>query len=471
MRRSRDLRAAFVHRLFARQASYSTDDSSLRSLLASLEAIPRPSGYQEGDDLHMLVADANTNVTVRLEYEKRELLRDCHFLAGGMTALLEVLRCQHDKMMQTAINWLEPSMPSWSDCIERAMIVMRVASTADHRQERHSCKPFQNLIADRDGTTNNYCDRYASSVQSAYNAVWLSEFAQICTENSILLTAAPLGGRPSADGLLELCTMPDVNITYAGSKGREYLDRSTKEVVKVEPLPHDVGELLDVLHQRLAALCLRPGNTKFACLGSGLQHKCGELTMAHNDPACNVSDFESNRFKAEVRHLVDEMDPLGKVLELQCTATDIEISTRSTHSGPSFNKSNGVMCLDSRLCLNVAEGPNLVCGDTPSDLPMLRATLDLMTKPCDEHDTIRLASKLAVLFIISPDQHTRTPYLASEVCALCAAHGAHCAILPSPDVLMAAMARFTQEVANGATLASRVGQHVPTRSTPMSCTL
>lgn len=58
-------------------------------------------------------------------------------------------------------------------------------------------KPFRNLITDRDGTTNNYCDRYASSVQplgrmglskgpvrSAYNAAWLSNFSRHCVDNA-----------------------------------------------------------------------------------------------------------------------------------------------------------------------------------------------------------------------------------------------------------------------------------------------
>jgi hypothetical protein len=37
---------------------------------------------------------------------------------------------------------------------------------------------FGNLISDRDGTINNYCGRYLSSVQSVYNGVFLTRFAQ-----------------------------------------------------------------------------------------------------------------------------------------------------------------------------------------------------------------------------------------------------------------------------------------------------
>lgn len=51
---------------------------------------------------------------------------------------------------------------------------------------------FQNLITDRDGTINNYCGRYKSSIQSAYNSVFLSCFALFCCVNAAILTAAPL---------------------------------------------------------------------------------------------------------------------------------------------------------------------------------------------------------------------------------------------------------------------------------------
>ncbi|CAJ1409536.1 unnamed protein product [Effrenium voratum] len=45
----------------------------------------------------------------------------------------------------------------------------------------------------------------------------------------------------------------------------------------------------------------RPGNTKFLGLGSGLQRKFGEVTMARNDPAGTVPEPESRRFMAAVR--------------------------------------------------------------------------------------------------------------------------------------------------------------------------
>jgi hypothetical protein len=402
----------------------------------------------------VLVADSNTHVTVRLEYEKRELLRDIHFLNGGETALLEVLRCQHEKMRSVNANsqWVEPQLPSWSDSIESAMVAMRAASATRHAQGQGNSPPFCNFITDRDGTTNNYCDRYSSSVQSAYNAVWVSEFAQRCVENTILITAAPLGGRPNSQGLLELCTMPNGFVTYAGSKGREYYDNTKNAIVEVEPTPLATAKLLDTLHGRLATLCMQPCNSKFLGIGSGLQYKCGELTMSHNDPARSVSPSESSRFKHEVQHLIHEFDPEGHVLNVHDTGTDIDVCLRAATASPLFTKSNGMIGLDQRLRLGVADGPNLICGDTPSDLPMVKAALHLMGQD---------ASSLAVLFVISPEQYRTTPALASEIRTLCAESGAHCAFVPSPDILVAALAQFTKEVTRGVTIASLVGPSVP----------
>ena len=94
---------------------------------------------------------------------------------------------------------VEKEIPVWEVIVQRSLDVLH-RTAAQGRS-----KPFRNLITDRDGTTNNYCDRYASSVQSAYNAAWLSNFSRHCVDNAVFITAAPLGGRPSAEGLMELC--------------------------------------------------------------------------------------------------------------------------------------------------------------------------------------------------------------------------------------------------------------------------
>merc|ERR1719433_2407463 len=103
-----------------------------------------------------------------------------------------------------------------------------------------------------------------------------------------------------------------------------------------------------------------------------------------------------------------------------------------------FKKGNGLLGLDRKLNLGVALGPNLVCGDTASDVPMVEAALSLMSQR---------AAGLAVLFVVTPAQRDRTPGLGGRVRSLCSTAGAHCAVLPSPDVLIAALTRFTREAA------------------------
>jgi len=415
----------------------------------------------------------------------------------GETALSELLRSRYEAQFRDSVSSCR--MEPWSvilDTAERALDAAVASSEVDG--EKRS-KPFRNFITDRDGTTNNYCDRYSSCVQSAYNAAWLCHFAQHCTENALVVTAAPLGGRPSAEGLMELCVAPRGVFTYTGSKGREYFNPTAQRVFGVEVLPKEQRELVEELHRRLLALCAQPGNTKFLGIGSGLQRKFGEVTMGRNDPAGTVPDQESRRFMAAVRRVKEELDPDGTALDVHDTGTDLEIFPRAFGSRESFDKGSGVKCLDEKLQLNIAEGPNLICGDTSSDVPMIVAVLELM---CGEHmirtwqevmnreenpdeplpdevcneavaeltseeleqrakdEAERLAraaeeeriaqeagSKIVVLFVVTPEQHEKTPTLSQKVRRWCELSGAHCAILPSCDVLVATLRNYANKVA------------------------
>jgi hypothetical protein len=299
-------------------------------------------------------------------------------------------------------------------------------------------RAFRNFITDRDGTINNYCDRYMSSVQSLYNAMWVGTFARRCAENTLLITAAPLGGRQGSEGLVELCAMDPNMVKYAGSKGREYYDHVARKVVEIEPLPVETQELLDNVQSRLVSLCSQVGNSVFLGIGSGFQRKFGEITVARNDPTGSISDETSHRFMADVQKVVRDIDPEGVLLDMHDTGTDIEIFPRMADGRSSFNKGIGIRALDKQLGLRISEGPNLVCGDTSSDVPMIESALSLMADTSPH--------SLAVLFVITPEQDKRSPTLAKKVRTLCSESGAHCAILPSSDVLVAALAQYAKEM-------------------------
>jgi len=621
MRRSRFLRVEVLRRLLGDGEGDYKDETltqPLRNALDQLRSVPRPPGWRKGDgeDLHILKADATTRAHVLLEYEKRELIRDIAFLeerfvkfdgrisAGedicsksmtvqqakdecvrlpgcrgfcfqgdaanlgnaevmiyfkgeweleqtvepwtsyrfedGEVSLLEMLRESHDqKFMGKNIGSTNGPVLSWDESLKDAVSVLKAAArgsqgwdgedrpspplsrcvssserreTAAREKENEdrasssSTKPFRNFITDRDGTTNNYCDRYASSVQSAYNAAWLGHFAKHCTENAVIITAAPLGGRPSAEGLMELSVAPRGVLTYTGSKGREYFDYTTQRVLEAEVLPSDQREMVEELHRRIHHLCGQPGNAKFLGIGSGLQRKFGEVTMARNDPAGTIPEPESRRFMADVRRIKEEMDPDGTDLDLHDTNTDLEIFPRVVGGRASFDKGSGVKCLDKKLKLQVGLGPNLICGDTDSDVVMIEAALALMcgekmvevwlsqmredegpgepgledvaasvmgglTRQDSEHffgeltdeeqaelERVELereeeeqqarenASQLAVLFVNPPAQHSKKPKIANRVQTLCQLSGAQCALVPSPDVLVAALAQYANEI-------------------------
>merc|ERR1712194_370908 len=72
--------------------------------------------------------------------------------------------------------------------------------------------------------------------------------------------------------------------------------------------------------------------------------------------------------------------------DLHDTGTDMELFPRIPGGRPSFDKGNGVLVLDTKLKLDTVEGPNVVCGDTDSDIAMVEATLKLM---CGE-DMVRI---------------------------------------------------------------------------------
>jgi len=56
------------------------------------------------------------------------------------------------------------------------------------------------------------------------------------------------------------------------------------------------------------------------------------------------------------------------------------------------------------------------------------------------------ASKLAVVFVITPKEHMKNPWFARKLKRMCELSGAHCAIVPSPDMLVASLAQYAVEV-------------------------
>ena len=313
---------------------------SLDMALDALKAIPAGTDGAEVD------LDESRKITIDLGYEITELDKDIRFLTYGEEAFDRYLRELH---------------PTLEDQVRAGVTML-------------SPLHLRNLITDRDGTVNNYCGRYLSSIQSVYNSVYLSRFARACTENAVILTSAPLEN----GGLVDITTIPNGIVINAGSKGREYRDLDfERHTLAVDRSQQDK---LDGLNSRLLKILETPQYEKFGLIGSAFQQKFGQTTIARQDVTQSVPEDESADFLKILEKLVAELDPDERFFRIEDTGLDVEIiltvpSDGSTEGLTDFSKGNGVGFLNVQLGLDLANGPNLVCGDTGSDVPMLEECL------------------------------------------------------------------------------------------------
>lgn len=323
----------------------------LREILAALQAAPAAMDGRGGVRLGL---DGGRTIVTSIKYEVSELEKDLAFLAQGEDALVALMRAQ---------------CPGFDAQVERV-----VATLQQHGS-------FRAFLTDRDGTVNNYCDRYLTSVQSAYNAVFLQRFVDRCSRGSVILTSAPLGGPGAKDrGIVDISVMPGAgSLVLAGSKGRTFLANGA---VRRLDIPAEQQAALDRLNERLLRMIREPSNVKFGLIGSGLQFKFGNTTVARQDVNRSVPEEESRAWLQRLRETVHDVDPSGKLFRIEDTGLDVELilTVGSGSAARDFSKGDGVAFIDEQLKLGLADGPTLVCGDTSSDLPMLAAVLDRATR-------------------------------------------------------------------------------------------
>ena len=356
----------------------SEDVEILSAALEKLRAVPGSGGR------HRLGLGGGKSIDLDLSYEIGELEKDQFFLSHT-----------EDDFNRR----MEKIHPGFADHMEEGSRFL-------------AGRRFRSFITDRDGTVNNYCGRYLSSIQSAYNGVFLSRFASGSVGHAVLLTSAPLADQ----GLIDISVMPPGVFIYAGSKGRELL-REDGGVSRF-PVEPEKQRLLDRLNERLKGLLKLPEHEAFGLIGSGLQFKFGQTTVARQDMNGSILQEESERFLGTIRDLVSELDPEGRVFRIEDTGKDIEIILTVESGGregvvKDFDKGDGVTFLSETLGLELERGPNLICGDTRSDLPMVEASLT------------RTGETWAIFV-------TRDEALQQEVRDLCP----NALILPEPDMLV-----------------------------------
>ncbi len=341
---TRELREPVVKNIIKQRTVGQSVIESLKNALYSLETI-----YIDDDTGHRLLRlDGKKQIEVDLTYEIRELQKDIYYLEYG-----------EDKF----IDYLAKFIPDFRLFVNQGFNLLRG-------------KHFNAFITDRDGTTNNYCGRYRSSVQPIYNSVFLTRFAKNCCRFPIIITSAPL----KDFGILNVSINPSNTFVYAGSKGREFIDLDGE--FNSFPIDEAKQKMIRLLNNRMLVLLQDPNFEKFNFIGSALQIKFGQTTVARQDISRSIKDEESRAFLEKVKSIVREIDPTGRNFRIEDTGLDIEIIlTIDMKTGEStikdFDKGDGLSFISGKLDLEKHAGPNLVCGDTPSDIPMLKKAMEM----------------------------------------------------------------------------------------------
>jgi len=205
--------------------------NSFEGALLSLEQIPK------SVDKVRLQLDDQREIETDISYEINELKKDIFYLQKGEKAFMTHLSTLH----QDFTTWVEKGMSLIKDL------------------------QFNCFITDRDGTINNCCARYQTSVQSIYNAVFLTRFAMTKTTHPMVITSAPLAD----PGIVDVSVNPEKRMIYAASKGREFIDLSGNR--RTYPIDEEKQQKLNHLNDELRTLVNKPGYEKFTLIGSGLQ--------------------------------------------------------------------------------------------------------------------------------------------------------------------------------------------------------
>ncbi|MCF8331961.1 MAG: hypothetical protein K9H84_05880 [Bacteroidales bacterium] len=322
--------------------NFQQDIYLLKETLSKIAQIP-----QENNNFVLRLNDGNI-LRMEAEYEVDELKKDIYFFEHQYNNFITYLSKTHTDFDQ------------------------EVKAGTEFLQSRN----IQNFITDRDGTVNNYCARYNTSVQSAYNAVFLSNFSRT-VQHAVLLTSAPLKNK----GLFDISVLPDKAFILAGSKGREFIDINGTS--GNFPIQEEKKNILRKFNNELSELLLNREYSAFARIGSGLQYKFGQTTIARQDINQSIDLQKSTDFLDIIKGLVHKTDPEEKHLAIEDTGLDIEViltvESANENSVKDFNKGHGLEFLNKALKLNLHEGSNLICGDTNSDVPMVEKSRELNT--------------------------------------------------------------------------------------------
>ncbi|EFP02257.1 hypothetical protein GCK72_004652 [Caenorhabditis remanei] len=286
----------------------------------------------------------------------------------------------------------------------------------------YSADHFHYFFTDRDGTLKSYSCSYPSSIQPAYSGVIQAQFARRCAQTCVILTTAPL----MHIGVLDVSTIPNGYYYFGASGGREWFIDSGHNFKDESIMKGEKADVLASAYTRISHLLEEPEFRQFTWAGSGLQKHYGHLTIAFQDVYRSITEAQGKRLYEEVEKIIKDVDPQGTRLQLASTEFDIKVYMKTETDGRVFDKGDGLRMLCEKMHCDLTEGNVLVCGDSSTDIPMLKECL------------IRNPKGVYTIWVTVNDQ------LKEEVRALCASYSnSNVAFVSCPEVLLGAMAQAT----------------------------
>jgi hypothetical protein len=225
------------------------------------------------------------------------------------------------------------------------------------------------LLCDCDALYRPPSQRLLTTVQPAWNAVAACRFAMARSRHPVLWSDAPLTG----PGITDRATLPPQTFAYAASLGRQWQtpDGSQGEA----PLSQEKADLLEAINSRLAALMADPAWIAFTCVGTGLQFRRGETSIARQDAAASIDEDASLALLEHVHDVVDAVDPERLHFRVDDDGRDLTITPTSANRDlwNDFSPAEGLRNINAALDLGLEQGPHLVCCTGPQGVSLLAA--------------------------------------------------------------------------------------------------
>lgn len=383
MQTLKDIRSSIINSINGELTLNVKDLKKLEDIKLQLEDIPKK------NNLFKLKTNLGQSILLELDYELSELKKDDIFLKHGSEALIEHMSIIH---------------PNYIEDVKKGLDFLK-------KQD------YKHFVTDRDGTISNYCGRYQSSIQPIYNALCLLEFQKCIEGKSIILTSAPLFNI----GLADISVQPEGDYILAGSKGREMLVDGEIHTFPINP---DQKQKLDELNQAIEKLLKRKKYGVFRYIGSGLQYKFGQTTLARQDKNASISEKKSLKLKKKIEKILKKLDPKAEYFSLEDTGKDLEIMLKINSDNGNFeefNKGRGLKFILNHLDENIENENVLICGDTASDVPLVTAAQEL-------------GAKVTTIFVTEDDA------LKKSVKSICK----NSFFVSSPDVLIYILYKYSQ---------------------------